>query len=91
MFRIWERISDFFTCLKSPVTTTTAQTYTYSYTVEYNFIFRNPKNNLDNFIATEVVSSSKSLRDMALRMMLANKDAEDKMEDKEETTPTQPV
>ena len=68
----------FFTCLKSPVTSQQQVTLVYGYTVEYNFIFRNPKNNLDTFVATEVITSSRSMRDMALRMMANLKEEEEK-------------
>ena len=42
-----------------------------TYTVEYNFTFRNPKNSIEEFMANEVVSMSKANRDLALRRLIS--------------------
>lgn len=61
----------FFVTLKSGLAAATQVVLTYSYTVEYNIVFRNPKNNLDGFIAAEITSLSNKNKELALQRLLA--------------------
>ena len=78
----------FYTCMKTGVTSAEQVTLIYSYTVEYNFIFRNPKNDLENFIATEILVGDDSKRLLKIKSKIEEKlklkptsDTEDTMKD----------